>query len=126
MPCTLFADVHHPEDKSDTFIQCYIEAPAEEAITIFARKFGHNPMRIKNGAQAYIYQEYANLEEATRGWRMHYKLGKWTWEEIKTVEEYLEEAGSDVVVVREAEIKSEWRRGGFVPTSYVWSDEVER
>ena len=67
MAWTLFWDMHSGGGQKDKFTQCFIQAPREEAVSIFIAKFGHDPRNVTcpTCGEDYSINEFDSLEEAT-------------------------------------------------------------
>lgn len=64
---TQFWDMHSGGGQKESFSQCFIEAPEEEAKSVFYVRFGHNPDRVSCTCcgSDYSISESESLEQAT-------------------------------------------------------------
>lgn len=115
MVWTQFWDMHSGGGQKEQYSMIYIEAPQNEAISIFYSRFGHNPNRVSCTCcgDDYSVTEYATLEEATE---YHRKGGYGA--KARTLEQYVAE--DDVLVITAGEI-SPADKAAYVPEQgYVW------
>ncbi len=113
---TQFMDMHSGGGtKERPYEYIYIEAPRQEAISVFYARFGHNPERVSCTCcgDDYSIEEFDTLEEATEYERKGYKgTGK------TTVSEYLQQ---DDILFIPAEVIDEGSRHRHVPQEgFVW------
>lgn len=127
---TQFWDMHSGGNtKVKPYNKIFIEAPEEEAVTIFYNRFGRNPNCVTCTCcgEDYAISKSATLEEATafhRGcaWDAAEKryVEQAEHNRCKTLTEYLME--EDVLAIYAADIKPEERLGTVPEQGYVWID----
>ncbi len=132
MSWTHFYDMHSGGGtKEGNYEHILIEAPEDEAKVIFYNRFGHSPDRISCTCcgEDYSVSEYETIEEATAYHRgAEYKNGQdgpqqgvaYSWQNYKSIEEYV--ARADVLVVRKEEIKAKERKGELPKSGWIWCD----
>lgn len=132
MVWTQFWDMNSGGSQKESFSQCFIEAPVEEAKVIFYNRFGHSPERISCSCcgDDYSISEYESLEQATayhRGCdfdkdkKEHVERpSKDSWRKYVTLEDYIK--NNDVCVIRADQIKAGEREGDLPQQGYVWMD----
>lgn len=141
---TRFMDMHSGGGQKEAWQYIYIEAPEEEAKSVFYAKFGHSPDRVSCTCcgSDYSIDDYENLAQATayeRGceWLENKKVngsGRYfekdeeipegftksefsmTWNEYQTLEEYLK----TVKVIYANEITEEEKKADVPEEGYVW------
>jgi hypothetical protein len=146
MTWTRLKDMHSGGDTKEDFETCFIEASADEAVTIFYNRFGHNPHRVSCTCcgQDYSLEEgdtFKNLTAWDRGcaWYepnpdsdyrgQYFELDDdipegWTktrsiWNnEYLTVEEFMKQ--DDILVIPASEIEDDERTGDVPLEGYVW------
>ena len=109
---TSFMDMHSGGGtKEEPYEYIYIEAPENEAITIFYNRFGHNPHRVTCTCcgEDYSVSSDETLELITAYNRGSGKI---------SLEDYCNK--KDVLIVRKEEIKDEERTGYVPKQGYVW------
>ena len=111
-------DMHSGGDSKEPFEKCYIEAPLDEAESVFYARFGHSPHRVTCTCCGpdYCLDEYETLEEATA----FHQRGKWGKDHPMPLEEYL--ALDEVRVIRDSEITDAERQFDVPRQGYVWVD----
>jgi hypothetical protein len=112
-------DMYSGGDAKEDFEYLYIEAPLDEAESIFYARYGHVPDRVSCTCcgEDYSVTESATLEEATkyerrRDWRDR--------EDLIPLDEYLKR--DNVAVIRDSEIDGEERRLTLPQQGYCWID----
>ena len=143
---TTFWDMHSGGDLKEKQSKIYIEAPEEEAISIFYSRFGHNPNRVTCTCcgSDYSISENETLEEAT-GFHRHapyyespsgkewkyiddgddvpdgWTKGKWgSYGENIPFLKYIH--SDDVLVIYAKDIKDDERDAHVPSQGYVWVD----
>jgi hypothetical protein len=117
MAWTQFWDMHSGGGTKEEWSQIYIEAPEEEAVSVFYSMFGHNPHRVSCTCCGpdYSISEYETLEEASaydRGDTHYSSQPTISLEEYKT-EEHVK------IITKESFSKEDTKRN--VPEEgYVW------
>jgi hypothetical protein len=127
----------------EDFSYLYIEAPEDEAISIFYSRFGHNPNRVSctccgqdysiscdedlgqltgydrrciSASNGKEHKYFENKEDIPEGWKMYeYNYNTCPAQSLK---EYLSE--DHVKVIYKDEIKSEERHAHVPEQGYVW------
>jgi hypothetical protein len=76
---TRFMDMHSGGKLKTSFTHIYVDAPLDEALTIFKDTFKRDPNNVtcKCCGEDFVYEEYPSLEEATAYDR------KAEWDDIK-------------------------------------------
>lgn len=134
MPWTEFWDMHSGGGtKEGDCEQIFIEAPLDEATSVFYAKFGHNPERVSCTCcgEDYSITEYKSLEQATafhRGCKYDDKLRQYVEvadpdgfkNSYKTVEQYKKE--KTALFIYADEIKPEERTVDVPDQGYVYID----
>ncbi len=129
---TQFMDMHSGGGiKEEPYQYIYIEAPEDEAKTIFYNRFGHNPERVTCTCcgDDYSISESATLEEASayeRGCGYCNVQNKYVDEPdrknsrktYRTLEEY--KTDNRVLIIAAADIKDDEREGDVPEEGYVW------
>ena len=119
---TRFMDMHSGGGtKQDPYEYIYIQAPENEAVSVFYSRFGHNPNRvtctccgedysISSGelTQITAYDRRCTWDQANRKWN----------DDGSSLEEYFSK--SDVLAIPEPEISDEQRRASVPEEGYVW------
>ena len=134
---TQFWDMHSGGGtKEPPYEKIYIEAPEDEAVSIFYSRFGHNPHKVTCTCCGpdYSISEYEELAQATafhRNCEFDEKLNKYieqpkkyawdgTYAQHITLEDYCNQ--EDVCIIRKETIKDN-ERDAYVPEEgYVWID----
>lgn len=126
---TRFWDMHSGGRQKELFSHCYIEAPEEEAKSIFYARFGHNPERVTCTCcgEDYIIEESESLEQLT-GYHRGCLFDGEKYIEVGDerryakpylpLEEYLK--SDDVCVIYAHEIDEEERHLTVPDEGYVW------
>lgn len=131
---TQFMDMHSGGGlKESPYEYIYIEASANDAQIIFQNRFGHNPNRVTCTCcgSDYSLSESDSLEQLTgfeRGCQYDTNAKLYvdtpsldrTWKEYEPLDDYLR--GSKVLVIRNQDIKPEWREGELMEQGYIWHD----
>ena len=112
---TIFWDMHSGGGQKLDWDKIYIEAPEEEAVSIFYSKFGRSPNRVTCTCCGpdYSITEYKTLDEAT-----DYHRGGSYGRERLSLEEYI--AKDHVKVVYADEIECCERKSHVPEEGYVW------
>lgn len=149
-PWTHFMDMHSGGQCKEKWQHIFIQAPEEEAITIFYNRFGHNPHRVTCTCcgEDYSITESKNLQQATaynRECNYDQKTGKYTEADNQTyvkyggkVRTYMpfteflktgrlrpdkgDEEREVAKIIFKWEIKPEERAGDVPEQGYVWQD----
>lgn len=118
MVWTRIWDMHSGGDLKEPFSKCYIEAPEDEAVSVFYARFGHNPHRVTCTCCGpdYDVEEYETLEKAT----FYLRRGGWGKDHPMPLDEYL--ALDEVRVIRASEITDAERHFEVPQQGYVWKD----
>jgi hypothetical protein len=122
---THFYDMHSGGGaKEAPYEHIFIEAPEEEAVSVFYARFGHSPHRVSCTCcgSDYSVSEYATLEDATVYHREGYKYpgSMSNFERVvkESVSDYLRH---DDVLFIPAEVIDEGSRHWHVPEEgYIW------
>ncbi len=141
MTWTRFMDMHSGGGcKEEPYEYIYIEAPEQEAISIFYSRFGHSPDRVSCTCcgMDYSVMEDKTLARATafdRGcaWvddksekgRGHYEEhhGESAFYDYQPLDDFLAgHVGKDILLIRADDIKPEERHSGVPEQGYVWRD----
>jgi hypothetical protein len=130
---TRFMDMHSGGGQKEDFHKCYIEAPYDEACSVFYSRFGHNPDRVTCTCcgSDYSVDESETLEQATGYDRccaydneakcyIEKQRKPAYGEKYRTVAEYVKEDG--VKVIPKEEISREERHRDVPEQGYVWQD----
>lgn len=115
---TQFWDMSSGGDCKEQFKWCFIEAPEDEAVSVFFARFGHNPHRVTCTCCGpdYSLEEYETLEEATE----YFLSPRFGRTETLHLDEFL--ALDDVRVIRASEITDAERHFEVPQQGYVWAD----
>lgn len=129
---TQFMDMHSGGGSKEPQEYIYIEAPEDEAKTIFYKRFRHNPERVTCTCcgEDYSVTEEETLEQATAFERgCDYDRGVDRYRErpsegfspfeYKTLGDYLK---TDILVIYAKDIKPEERVGDVPRQGYIWQD----
>lgn len=134
MPWTRFMDMHSGGGtKEEPYEYIFIEAPKDEAITIFYNRFGHSPERVTCTCcgEDYSIHEGLTLEQATawdRGCAWNDKTKEWEERPSPRYSSHRYEAldayrkRRNVLIVPAIEITDTERRGEVPQQGYVWVD----
>jgi hypothetical protein len=118
---TLFWDVHSGGHSKEPWEQIYIEAPEEEAISVFYSRFGHNPERVTCTCCGGDYSIQEGELDQISG---YHRNCEWSGEEKKYVETEssipLETLLKGDNVIRKEDIKPEERSIDVPQEGYVW------
>lgn len=127
---THFWDIYSGGSQKLSWSHIFIEAPEPEAKLIFQNRFGRNPDRVTCTCCGpdYSISECKSLEDATayhRGCEFNRETGQWeekggpkVYRPYLTLADYLK--NSDVLVIRENQIKSDEREGSLREEGWVW------
>jgi hypothetical protein len=133
-PWTLFWDMHSGGGQKEDFDKIYIQAPYDEAKTVFYNIFGHNPNRVTCTCcgEDYSIDEDPTLSEASgfhRNCNYDDKKNKyveepsknsWKSDKYLTLAKYIEQ--DNVLVIPDSLIEDEWRKGDMPRQGYIWVD----
>ncbi len=136
MVWTLFWDMHSGGGSKEDFDKIYIEAPQDEAVTIFYNRFGHNPHRVSCTCcgEDYSVSESETLAQAS-GYhrRCAYEKGAGYveggpgeyGEPYVSLPDYIAAGGTDgwggsATFIFEKDILPEEREGDVPEEGYVW------
>ena len=144
MTWTTFWDMHSGGGTKEPFEIIHIEADRDEAAMIFYNRFGHSPHRVSCTCcgEDYAVETSSTLTQASgyhrklraatkgretrylepgevvpKGWEISPFFGH---QDEQTLGFY--ESRSDVLIIRESEIKDDERRGELPEQGYVWVD----
>jgi len=130
---TQFMDMHSGGNSKEKWAYIYIEAPEDEARTIFYNRFGHNPERVSCTCcgEDYSITENESLEQATaynRGCRFDKKTNSYVekpsdqpWAKgYRTLAEYREDKLVHFIPAKQ--IKPEERKGTVPEQGYIWKE----
>lgn len=125
---TRFMDMHSGGGSKEKWEYIYIEAPEDEAVTIFYNRFGHNPHRVTCTCCGNDYcLDQGPLKEITAYDRnCDYVDGEYVEKQsedlstrkYKTLEEFMK--GENVLFIHAKDIKPEERVGEVPNEGYVW------
>lgn len=128
---TQFMDMNSGGGKKEKWAYIYIEAPEDEAETIFYNRFGHNPHRVSCTCcgSDYAITESDSLEKATAYERNCRYDGdkkdyveepdtRYSYKKYMTLAEYKGKA--DALFIYAKDIKPEERKGKVPTEGYVW------
>ncbi len=128
MPWTRFMDMYSGGGQKEDWPYIYIEAPIDEAISVFYSRFGHNPYRVTCTCcgDDYSVREDETLEQAT-GYERGCARGDDGYIEqpdkyrkYVTMQEYIDSGKAHFIYAHK--IKPE-ERDVYVPEQgYVWQD----
>jgi hypothetical protein len=127
---TQFGDMNSGGSQKEKFDKCYIEAPEEEAKSVFYSRFGHNPERVTctccgsdysisespSLEQASAYHRGCKWDDETRGY-VEKSAGK-SYSKYMTVEEYIESGHAHVIYAKD--IEPHERHVDLPEQGYVW------
>lgn len=139
---TRFMDMHSGGGcKEKPYEYIYIEAPEDEACSVFYSRFGHNPSRVSCTCcgDDYSISEEPDLTQATaydRGCRWVSQKGEgggghyadepddstWRREYIPLDDFIARNSGKTILLIRATEIQPEERSKDVPEQGYVWSD----
>jgi len=128
MPWTQFWDMHSGGGQKLDWAKIYIEAPEQEAVSVFYSRFRRNPNRVTCTCCGpdYSITESETLEEATEYHRtFDYGPRKGT---VLTIEEYLSQGGKEGLVspretalaIYAKDITPEERQAHVPDEGYLW------
>lgn len=121
MAWTHFWDMHSGGGTKETYDQIFIEAPEDEAVSVFYSKFGHSPNRVSCTCcgEDYSISEYESLEAATAYHRNDYDgAQRYGYRKVETLEDYL--SSGQALVISNDNIE-DYERNTYVPKEgYVW------
>lgn len=127
MAWTQFWDMHSGGGQKEKWARIYIEAPKDEAITIFYNRFHHNPNRVTCTCcgEDYSISESETFAEASAFQRnckwidgKYVEIQRDSYNEHKTVEEYVQDP--EVLVIPADEIDDDERTGYVPDEGYMW------
>jgi hypothetical protein len=132
MTWTKFMGMHSGGDPKEPYAYIYIEAPENEAISVFYARFGHSPSRVTCTCcgEDYSISTAETLEQVTgfeRGCLYERDSDEYVEKSDKTfgrkyvpMSEYL--LRDDVLVIRSEDIHPAERLSAVPPQGYMWVD----
>lgn len=132
MVWTQFNDMHSGGNTKEDYEHIYIEAPEDEAISVFYNRFDRNPNRVSCSCcgEDYSISQSPSLEEATayergcdfegNGYVERARVFREYTYPYMTLEQYLLQ--DDVFVIRADEIENHERYTEVPQSGWVWQD----
>jgi len=118
---TRFMDMCSGGSQKEKWEKIYIEAPWQEAKTIFYNRFNHNPERVTCTCcgEDYSISERNTIEEATDYDRRNIWSSNGKLPEL-SIEEFLNRP--EILIIYKSDIKDEEKNGNVPEQGYVWID----